>query len=554
MKIVKTLLILFLALIINQANAQCGAWMVYTVSGDTVTFYDSSYAQNSYTATWSFGDGTSATGTSVTHIYNTTTARYYTACLVIYDSTAGCRDSTCVSLVFNNTTGCNADFSFTRASDTVTFTNQSSGAPGATYNWYFGDGSTSTNTNPVHVYSASATTQSYWACLYVTDSTGNFCDSTCKYVTIPGTGGGTGRCYANMSYAVSGTTVYLRDSSYSANGHTATWYANGTSQTGSTATFTYNSTGSGYLTICLYIYDSVANCSDSTCVNIPFSGTTNCNPTFTYREDSANNRKIYFFGSNPPSGGTASWIINDGSVTYKTGQNMDYTFGSSITSAWVAYYLYDSAGNFCDSISQYITWGTGTGCQASYYVGLDTSTSYSIYIVNNSTGTTANTSYYWDFGDGDTSHQQTPTHSYSTFGLYNLCLTITDSNCTSTYCDSVGMDSLGRLLKVDGFSIRVVNESDLLGVEEINDLTLFNIYPNPSNGFVNLDFVSTGSLNAKIEVLNVYGEVVFVKDQQTYVGKNEISLDLMNNSAGLYFVNISAGNQRVTKKVLIRVD
>jgi len=50
--------------------------------------------------------------------------------------------------------------------------------------------------------------------------------------------------------------------------------------------------------------------------------------------------------------------------------------------------------------------------------------------------------WQWDFGDGNTSTQQNPTHTYSN-GIYAPCLTVTyfDSTiinwCTSVYCDSI---------------------------------------------------------------------------------------------------------------------
>lgn len=45
--------------------------------------------------------------------------------------------------------------------------------------------------------------------------------------------------------------------------------------------------------------------------------------------------------------------------------------------------------------------------------------------------------YYWNFGDGGTSTMQNPTYTYNTNGAYAVCLTVSDSVCTVTYCDSV---------------------------------------------------------------------------------------------------------------------
>ena len=51
--------------------------------------------------------------------------------------------------------------------------------------------------------------------------------------------------------------------------------------------------------------------------------------------------------------------------------------------------------------------------------------------------------WQWDFGDGNTSTQQNPTHTYANNGIYWACLIVTyfDSttinSCTSFYCDSI---------------------------------------------------------------------------------------------------------------------
>jgi len=62
--------------------------------------------------------------------------------------------------------------------------------------------------------------------------------------------------------------------------------------------------------------------------------------------------------------------------------------------------------------------------------------------INPSWSTNYSVSYFWDFGDGNTSTLQNPSHTYSN-GLYSPCLTVTyfDSvimnSCTSIYCDSI---------------------------------------------------------------------------------------------------------------------
>ncbi|MES2679553.1 MAG: PKD domain-containing protein [Bacteroidota bacterium] len=44
--------------------------------------------------------------------------------------------------------------------------------------------------------------------------------------------------------------------------------------------------------------------------------------------------------------------------------------------------------------------------------------------------------FQWDFGDGNTSTQANPTHTYAKSGTYNVCLSVTGANsCVSTICN-----------------------------------------------------------------------------------------------------------------------
>jgi PKD repeat protein len=60
------------------------------------------------------------------------------------------------------------------------------------------------------------------------------------------------------------------------------------------------------------------------------------------------------------------------------------------------------------------------------------------------TGTFSNTStasvtgYHWDFGDGDSSFTQNPSHTYIQSGTYLVTLMVTDNNgCTDTITQDI---------------------------------------------------------------------------------------------------------------------
>lgn len=63
-----------------------------------------------------------------------------------------------------------------------------------------------------------------------------------------------------------------------------------------------------------------------------------------------------------------------------------------------------------------------------------------------SSNATGSISYSWDFGDGNTSTLQNPSHNYSSGGIYPVSLTISVAGCTSTYIDTVkAIDCLASL-------------------------------------------------------------------------------------------------------------
>ncbi len=79
-------------------------------------------------------------------------------------------------------------------------------------------------------------------------------------------------------------------------------------------------------------------------------------------------------------------------------------------------------------------------------VGFDASvTNLSVTFTNQSAVGT----YHWDFGDGNTSSQEHPIHTYAAPGTYNVCLTVTNSCGTNTYCEDVEATMPGSIVMLD---------------------------------------------------------------------------------------------------------
>ena len=141
-----------------------------TVIGLNATFTDGS--TDAFAWEWDFGDGNTSTQQSPAHTY--AGPGYYDICLIasnICSADTMCMDSVlvCVDPV--------ADFSFTiDSSGNASFTDLSSGFGTGAYAWDFGDGTTSTDQNPTHVYT---TDGNFVVCLVFTDDCGSntYCDT-----------------------------------------------------------------------------------------------------------------------------------------------------------------------------------------------------------------------------------------------------------------------------------------------------------------------------------------------------------------------------------------
>lgn len=419
--------------------------------------------------------------------------------------------------------------------------------------WTFGDGDSSFRTSPIHIYDTMGT---YTVCLYVYDSTANgffICDSSCKTITISGSGS---NCNASFTYQSQGLVNTFFSN---ANGRRVRWaFGDGDTSDRSSPIHIYDTIGT--YTVCLYVYDSSANgyyVCDSSCQTITIGSNTggnNCKAQFTYSVDSANSKRIDF--TNSSTGAYSVWKFGDGDSSLS--RNPSHTYANT-GRFFVCLYVYDSTSTgfaICDSMCQTIVISAPpVQCKASFYKGLDTTSKYKVFIVNNSTGTNATTSYLWTFGDGDSSTQKNPTHQYKTFGLYNLCLTITTRTnsgvCTSTHCDSVGMDSSGKLLKKGGFEMVVINEEDILNTEEVSQLNDFSIYPNPTSGKLKLNMSARNGSDVRINVLNTLGSSVLESEKVLSTGDHSLELDISGHPQGIYFVKIEAGNEIKTLRVIL---
>ena len=309
--------------------------------------------------------------------------------------------------------------------------------------------------------------------------------------------------------------------------------------------YTYSTPGT--YNVRYYYNNSNNNCfaSASTSVNVQNVRPQTCDPSFTTSPDQFL-LKTLLFHSNSSNFNSHSYTWDFGDGTTGTGRNTNHTYannGSYLACLTITDTALNCTSSFCDSV--YIT---NTPCKASFVKMKDPGSTYGVILVNNSSKGPSHI-YNWDFGDGTQTTGMNPNHQYSSFGTYQVCLTILDTilNCRSTFCDSLGMDSLGNLKS--GFGVQVINTSQVgtVGVNELSqtDNDKIALFPNPVKELLTVQFNSFQ--NSTIYQINDLSGKEIMKS--TLTGKKK-ELDVSNLKKGVYFILFHDGINTDVKKFI----
>lgn len=368
---------------------------------------------------WDFGDGTTSTLQSPSHVYNDD--RNFSVTLQVRNSN-GCVSTLTKTSLIQITTGVLAQFTndnpqTCRAPVTINFQNQSTGTGTVNYNWDFGDGNTSNLINPSHTYSANGT---YTIRLIVNN--GTCADTIVKENAV--TVGSVEASFTSPSVICQANTVEFTNTSAPAPA-TVTWYfGDGNTSTDLNGSNSYVSAGN-------YAVKMVANfgaCTDSFTRNI----TVQAKPTAAFNTSDTTSCKAPFtvnFTSQSANAVSYAWSFGDGGTSAL--QNPSHTYNN--TGSFTVKLVVTGANGCSDSIikTNHIVVARPVATISNVPDSGCTPFSKTFSVALNIGDPVS--SYLWSFGDGNTSVNTNPTHIYSAEGSYNISvIVVTASGCTDT--------------------------------------------------------------------------------------------------------------------------
>ena len=214
------------------------------------------------------------------------------------------------------------------------------------------------------------------------------------------------------------------------------------------------------------------------------------------------------------------------------------------------------------------------------------------------TNTTTNAAnYLWNFGDGTTSTDAAPIHDYLTAGTFTVTLLATVGSCAdsdsvvgmittftppifdlgpdistnsvtylldagagfSSYQWSNGSTTQSIIADTNGVYCAIVTDNntcsdsdcvqiilDALSAGNISDENDFTIYPNPADESAVISWQSANGKSVELNVFESTGRLITKQDLFA-----TCTLPIASWQAGVYFVEIQAGDKTIRKKLIV---
>ena len=483
----------------------------------------------------------------------------------------------------------------------INFTNKSTGKGGLSSFWDFGDGTTSTMTNPLHQYTSGGT---YTVKLKVTASKGAV-DSMSKSIFL------FDNPVANfwVKNTCLGQNTQFMDSSSISSGSISKYaydFGDG-SPVDSNASTAHTFTSEDVFSVTMTLM-SDKGCMSSVVKNVSINVAPV--PAFTTNVVCEGSPTIFTNNTKDKTGSNSIylWQMGDGSISTDASPTHSYTGGgpftawlfatniygcsdstsaivtvhakpatkfgavntciqeatkfidsSSISSGSITNYQWDfgdstftystspshkyiNAGNYTVSLSQQSDQGCNSKISKTITIGTQPDAGFNYFATD--TGITflpvnsSYTSYSWDFGDSSTSTSVAPIHAYKKNGTYTVVLNVLNgSGPCNSSAYSINLNTTGTGIQSDA-----ANAIHLLA------------FPNPFSDKLEIDYTlaTPGMVNATLYDITGRAITTLVSARQIE-GNHTILLNTLENGmkAGVYLLRMDVNNSIITERLIM---
>ncbi len=501
------------------ANCQPGFGFSFQGAGLEYTFSDqSTVAANTWT--WDFGDGTTSEMESPVHTFQAAGA--FTVCLTVSGS---CGSGTVCETVHINCTPPDAIFGKTENDLTLSFQDQSLNDP-VGWLWTFGDGGSSTEQNPVHVFPAPG---DYFVCLVATNACGQDSE-TCSLITVA-----CNSTEADFTFQADELSVAFTDAS-TADVESWQWnFGDSTTSTQVNPTHTFDLPGT-YL-VCLTVTGACGD--ETTCVLL----TVSC-PAPSLGLAVSGENLTYLLSATAPGATEFLWTIDSAGIS--TLPELVYAFPEPGN-----YEVCLQAGSVCGSTRE-CTSVTVT-CPLPVAGFNYQSDGLTLSFTDQSTGQID--TWMWTFGDGASAQAPDIFHTYEAPGQYEICLTLASPCGETQFCSTVEVNcpapQAGFTVETD--ELNAIFSNHTTGEAEVYQWT-FGDGQGSTEAEPAHAYAAPGTYEVCLSVGSICGSTQICQEvtvtctapqalfSPSGIGLNQVFLDASSNSPTSWFWDFGDGN------------
>lgn len=321
---------------------------------------------------------------------------------------------------------------------------------------------------------------------------------------------------SNFSFSTTALTTTFQANSV---GGANSWlwdFGDGQTGTGMNPSHTY--AASGTYNVCVTIGNACGR-SESSC----FPVVINCPPPIASFGQSVANFTATFTDQSTNS--PIAWNWDFGNFQTSTAANPSHTY-----SANGIYNVCLTTTNACGTSSQV--------CQQVTINCVSPNTAFSrtmnqLVVTFSDLSTNNPNTWNWTFGDGNSSFVQSPTHTYSSYGTYQVCLTTSNACGQQTLCDSITLVPVG-----------------------IHSPSWIDAYlaPNPANQLVTLHILAPNLEKLSLNLQDALGRKIQHWEHRQVNGDFRQNIDTRELAEGIYFLRLSSENWNQTMRLVVRHD